>query len=162
MRLSLIAAMDPNRVIGKGSGLPWPHCPSDMRRFKHLTLGKPVIMGRKTWDSLPGVLQGRKSVILSTSMPVADFGDWQTVPSVEAALKAVNHEPEVMVIGGAEIYEQFFPYVNRMYLTEFNESWSGDVCFPEYELGRWHPIYREMCLSGKSLEHSFSIYDRLP
>lgn len=131
MKLSLIAAMARDRVIGHNNQMPW-HMPADLAHFKKVTLGKPVIMGRKTFDSIGRLLPGRRNIIISRQVkPAGLAADW--VHSLEQALALVAAEPEVMVIGGAELYRQSLPFADRLYLTEFELSVPGDAFFPDYQ-----------------------------
>jgi len=127
-RISLIAAVARNRCIGKNGGLPW-NLPDDLRRFKELTLGKPVLMGAKTWLSLPKrPLPGRRNVVLSYEKleGVESYG------SVTAALRALAEETEIWVIGGAQVYAALLPYADRLVLTEIPKDVEGDAFFPAF------------------------------
>lgn len=137
MKISLVAAMAHNRVIGLNNQMPW-HLPADLAHFKAVTLGKPVIMGRKTYDSIGRLLPGRRNIIVSRqSAPVGFAADW--VPSVEAALALVAEEAEVMIIGGAEIYRQLLPQADALYLTLIALETPGDAFFPDYlSVADWH------------------------
>lgn len=131
-KLSLIAAMGLNRVIGDGLRIPW-HLPADFQHFKETTMGHPLIMGRKTFDSLPGVLPGRPHIVLSRDSSYEKRGV-TVVDSVEHALEAAYALDDTpFVIGGAQIYKEFLDrdLVTRMYLTFVDGSFEGDVYFPE-------------------------------
>lgn len=136
MILSLIAAMAEDRVIGLNNQMPW-HMPADLAHFKQITLGKPVVMGRKTFDSIGRLLPGRRNIVISRQPKPAEFGaDW--VQSVDAALDLLQAESEVMIIGGAELYRQLLPVADRLYLTEFDLKVQGDAWFPDYrQVGVW-------------------------
>lgn len=136
MLLSLIAAMAKNRVIGLDNQMPW-HMPADLAHFKQVTMGKPVVMGRKTFDSIGRLLPGRRNIIISRQPKPADFtAGW--VHSIDEALALLAAESEVMIIGGAELYRQTLPLADRLYLTEFELDVQGDAYFPDYmELGTW-------------------------
>lgn len=126
MSLFLIYARAANGVIGKGGGLPW-HLPADLKRFKALTLGKPMIMGRKTFDSLPGLLPGRRHIVLTRK------SGWQAegvevAHSPEEALALAG--PDAAVIGGADIFALFAPFASRIELTEIHRGYDGDVHAP--------------------------------
>lgn len=142
MKLSLIAAMAHNRVIGHNNQMPW-HMPADLAHFKQVTLGKPVIMGRKTYDSIGRLLPGRRNIIVSRQpKPAGLLADWAN--SFEQALTLVASEPEVMVIGGAELYRQSLPLADRLYLTEFELNVPGDAFFPDYQaVGDWRLTERQ-------------------
>ena len=130
MIISMIAAMAANRVIGKDNKMPW-HLPADLKHFKKVTLGKPVVMGRKTFESIGRPLPGRRNIVISRQTPLhAQGAEW--VQSVEQALALLNDQPEVMIIGGAEIYRQCLPLAKRLYLTKIELTTDGDAFFPDY------------------------------
>lgn len=136
MIISLIAAMAENSVIGKGNKLPW-HLPEDLQHFKKTTLGKPVIMGRKTFESMDSKpLSGRHNIIL-TQHDVLTAEGCTVVHSAAEALKAAGEVPEVMVIGGARIFEQFLPIATKMYLTIIHTLYVGDSYFPNVDWSQW-------------------------
>jgi dihydrofolate reductase len=137
--VTLILARADNGVIGKDGDIPW-HIPADLRRFKQLTLGSPMIMGRKTFDSLPGLLPGRRHIVLTRDEAWDEDGA-EVVHSVEAALKAAN-APHVWVIGGAEIYRLFLPLADRIELTEVHLAPEGDAQLSEHLEG-WSEAGRE-------------------
>lgn len=128
MILALIAAIGKNRVIGKEGKLPW-HISDDLKRFKHLTTGHTVIMGRRTFESLGKPLPHRRNVVItSRSIPHVE-----TYPSVDAALHALAHEERVFVIGGAQLYAQTLERADELYLTMVEGEYDGDTFFPAYE-----------------------------
>jgi dihydrofolate reductase len=136
--ISLVVAASRNGVIGKDGGLPW-HISSDLKLFKQITLGKPVIMGRKTWDSLPRKpLSGRRNIVISRKTDQLVQGA-EIVGNVEEALAAaqVDHPSEVTVIGGGEIYRLFWPLADQIYLTEVDLDVEGDTFFPKLEAAGW-------------------------
>ncbi|ASV34433.1 type 3 dihydrofolate reductase [Candidatus Hamiltonella defensa] len=153
MIISLIAAMAQNRVIGLNNKMPW-HLPLDFAWFKKNTLHKPVIMGRKTFDSLGRALPGRMNIVM-TRQGITSPGVIG-VSSMEKALKTAKDAPEVMVIGGAEIYRQFLPQANRLYLTEVLKNIQGDTYFPEYEQQQWEMVFQESHSPDNSHLYSFS------
>ncbi len=129
MRIAMIAAMANNRVIGKDNQMPW-HLPADLKHFKKVTLGKPVIMGRKTYQSIGKALPGRRNIVISRqSGALSTDADW--VQSIELALALVQHEAEVMIIGGAEIYRQVLPLADTLYITDIDLTVEGDAFFPD-------------------------------
>ena len=133
MIISMIAAMAANRVIGKDNKMPW-HLPADLKHFKKVTLGKPVVMGRKTFESIGRPLPGRRNIVISRQTQLHTSGaEW--VNSVEQALALLNDQPEVMIIGGAEIYRQCLPLAKRLYLTKIELTTDGDAFFPDYLVG---------------------------
>ena len=141
MTISLIAAISRNGVIGKGDGLPW-YLPADLRHFKELTLRKPVIMGRKTFETMGKPLEKRRNIILTRDKDYKIEGA-EVVHSLQEALRLSSGEPEVMVAGGATVYEQVLPYADRMYLTFIHQDFEGDTRFPEYDEKVWIERERE-------------------
>lgn len=130
MIISLVAAMAANRVIGKDNKMPW-HLPADLKHFKAVTLGKPVVMGRKTFDSIGRVLPGRRNLVISRTPP-ADSRGAEWVNSLPQALELLQGHEEVMIIGGGEIYRQALPLAQRLYLTDIDLTTEGDAFFPDY------------------------------
>ncbi len=136
MLISLIVAMAENRVIGRGNQMPW-HLPADLRHFKSVTLGKPVIMGRKTFESIGRPLPGRRNVVISRNL------DWcaegvESVSSLDAALALVQDADEVMIIGGGQLYREALPLAQRLYLTHIELPVSdADTWFPDYSQYQW-------------------------
>ena len=141
MIISLIAAMGRNYVIGKDNSLPWK-LPEDMKRFKELTLNKPVVMGRKTFESIGKPLPDRKNIILTRDKNYSVQG-CIVVHSAEEALKAAKGTEEVMIIGGEQIFKEFLPIANKMYLTFIDEEFEGDAYFPEYSVNEWKEVKKE-------------------
>ena len=129
--ISLIVAMANNRVIGKDNQMPW-HLPADLRHFKAVTLGKPIIMGRKTYESIGRPLPGRKNIVISRNADYRLEG-CETACSLEEALDLVNDVEEVMIIGGGFLYAQTLPQADRLYLTFIDLDVDGDTWFPEFE-----------------------------
>ncbi len=138
--ITLILARAANGVIGADGKMPW-HLPADLRRFKQLTMGRPMIMGRKTFDSLPAVLEGRRHIVLTRDPDWQDEGA-EPVATIEEALKRAN-APHVMVIGGAEIYRLFLPLADRIELTEIALEPKGDAIIPAPDMGEWRETARE-------------------
>ncbi len=138
--ISLILARADNGVIGDKGDIPW-HIPADLRRFKQMTMGMPMIMGRKTFDSLPGLLPGRRHIVLTRDSAWDDEGA-EPVYSVDEALKVAN-APHVWVIGGAEIYRLFLPLADRIELTEVHLSPTGDAVMPAFEPSIWMEAARD-------------------
>lgn len=135
MLVSIIAAMDRNRLIGNKNQLPW-HLPADFAHFKAVTMGKPIIMGRKTFESIGKPLPGRTNIVLSRN-PETKFEGVVCVASLEEAIDAVADAEEVMIIGGSTIYEMLLPRINRMYLTFVDAQFEGDAWFPEFDESQW-------------------------
>jgi dihydrofolate reductase len=138
--ISIVAALAENRVIGLGNRLPW-HLPADLARFKRLTLDKPVVMGRRTWESLPGLLPRRTHIVITRDLSYRAEG-CLVVHSPEAALAAVD-APEVMIVGGEQLYRAMLPVASRMYLTLVAVRLEGDAFFPEWLPDRWKESARE-------------------
>ena len=140
--LSLLAALDREFAIGKDGDLPW-HLPADLKRFKALTLGKPILMGRKTAESLGRPLPGRRNLVLTRSGKVP-FEGMEAIASLEAAMQATNDEPELWVIGGGEVFAETLPLAERMHLTWVDTTVDGaDAFFPHFDPAQWRPVSRE-------------------
>jgi dihydrofolate reductase len=149
----LVLARASNGVIGKDGGMPW-HIPADLRHFKQLTKDRPMIMGRKTFDSLPGLLDGRRHIVLTRDTAWEEEGA-EVVHSVDAALKAAN-APHVCVIGGAEIYALFLPIADRIELTEIAAEPIGDTFIPPFDPADWQEVARASHRAeGKAPAHDF-------
>jgi len=137
LEIVLIAAVaEENRVIGKDKDLPW-HIPEDLKHFKRLTTGHPLLMGRKTFESIVhqfgGPLPDRRTVVLTTKGELPEYPDVEAYASIEAALKALEGEDTVFIGGGEAVYEQFLPRADRLELTLVEGDYEGDTYFPEYE-----------------------------
>lgn len=142
MKIGLVAALSRNQVIGRNNALPWS-LPADLQRFKKITMGKPIIMGRKTYDSIGRPLPGRKNIVISRN-PDFHAEGVTVVDSLDAALEAADQAPEVMVIGGANIYYQFLPRADRLYFTLVHTSIDdGDSFFPAYNRRDWRLVIEE-------------------
>ena len=139
--LSLIPALSNNGVIGCDNRLPW-RLPADLVNFKRLTLGKPILMGRRTWESLPGLLPRRSHVVITRDTTYQAAGA-RVVHSFEQGLALVGDADEIMVIGGAQIYALALPLAARMYLTYVHEEFAGDTYFPPFSLADWCERSRE-------------------
>lgn len=137
--LTLIAAHSLNRVIGRNNQLPW-HLPADWQYFKDRTAGKPVLMGRKTYESLPGPLTGRRMIVLSRQ--VRALPQCEVIQSLEQLPYAVTGEAEVMVIGGEQIYRLCLPTASKIYTTEVQAEFDGDTFFPELDPKLWCEVAR--------------------
>ncbi|MAZ39992.1 MAG: type 3 dihydrofolate reductase [Legionellales bacterium] len=136
MTISIIAAMAKNRVIGFENKMPW-HLPAELQYFKKVTMGKPIIMGRKTFESIGKPLPGRDNIIITRQVDY-QFNGTMVAHSLETALRRVQHHPEVMIIGGANIYKQAIHLANKMYLTVIDASFQGDAFFPKWDAKQWH------------------------
>ena len=136
--LSIIVAKAKNNIIGKNNALIW-HLPEDLKRFKTLTTGHTIIMGRKTFESLGRVLPNRKHVILCNDMEMKiDDENIEILEDISMLDKYINSEEENFVIGGATIYRLLMPYANKMYITEIDQEFEGDVSFPEINKEEWN------------------------
>ncbi|UDL04314.1 type 3 dihydrofolate reductase [Marinobacter sp. CA1] len=168
MRTALIVAMARNRVIGRNNALPW-YLPGDLRYFKQATMGKPIIMGRKTWESIGRPLPGRLNVVISRNPQWSAPEGIPTVRSLaEALVKAeaqaeLEGGDEVMVIGGGQIYAEALPQVDRMYITQVHADVEGDAWFPEVDWDQWEEIGREdfSASDNNPYDYSFVVYQRL-
>lgn len=136
----LLLARADNGIIGRAGKLPW-HLPADLRRFKSLTQGTPMIMGRKTFDSLPGLLEGRRHIVL-TRNPDWDEDGAEVVRGVDEAIAHAN-APHISVIGGSEIFAMFLPRADRIELTEVHASPAGDVAMEPFDPSEWKEMARE-------------------
>jgi dihydrofolate reductase len=141
MRINLIVAMAKNRVIGAGNKMPW-HLPADFAWFKRQTMGHPVIMGRKTFESIGRPLPGRENIVVSRNVSWRAEGV-QTCHALDAALQRCGADAEVFVIGGATLYAQALPLAERIFLTEVDAAPEGDTWFPPLSVKEWREISRE-------------------
>ena len=162
MRLSIIAAMSANRVIGNNNNLPW-RLPADLKRFKSLTLGHHLIMGRKTFESIGQPLPGRTTVVITHQTGFAPEGVL-VAHSIDQALQMASGDDEVFVAGGAQIYQQMLPRADRLYLTSIHEEFEGDTDFPEFEESDWQLISEEDHAADEKNPYSYSflIYEKKP
>ncbi|WBX85684.1 dihydrofolate reductase [Sphingosinicella microcystinivorans] len=149
----LVVARADNRVIGKDGAMPW-HLSEDLRRFKRITVGKPVIMGRKTFESIGKPLPGRHNIVL-TRQPGWRAEGVTVVPNLAEAIAAAGLDPRtradaIMVVGGADIYAQALPFATRIELTEIHAAPDGDTYFPQLDPARWRETFREAHPAGKT------------
>ena len=154
MIISIIAAVADNMVIGNKNSLPWK-LPADMEYFKKNTLGKTIIMGAKTFESIGKALPNRKNIILSYDKNYK-AERCIMVTSIEEALKEVREDEEVMIAGGASVYKQFLPLANRLYLTFIHHDFEGDVYFPKFDINEWKEIKRIDNQSDEKNLYSYS------
>jgi dihydrofolate reductase len=155
VQVSLIAAAAKNGVIGADGRLPW-HLPDDFRWFKAQTLGKPVVMGRRTWESLGRPLPGRMNIVL-TRRPDYRAEGAEIVATPDAAIVAAGDAPELMVIGGGEIYRAFLPRADRIYLTRVEAMVVGDAYFPELVPADWHEVSSRAHAADDRHAHAFTL-----
>lgn len=159
--LALIAAHARDRVIGIDNRMPW-HLPEDMKFFRETTRGKPVIMGRKTWESLPDAfrpLPGRVNIVVSRNAAYPAVGA-TVVGSLPDALTAAGNADIVFVMGGAELYRQALPIADRLYLTEIDADFAGDAFFPELAKDDWREAQRNPQVAASGLKFAFVTYER--
>lgn len=160
-KLSMIVAHADNRVIGKDNGMPW-HLPADLQYFKKVTLGKPIVMGRKTYESIGRPLPGRMNIVISRDANYRAEGI-ETATTVQEALSLAGKVDEVMVIGGGAIYAFCMEDADRLYITHINATIEGDTEFPAYEAGLdWEKISSEFRPSDEknAYDLDFCVYDR--
>lgn len=161
MRTSIIVAMSENRVIGRQGGLPW-RLSADLRRFKRLTMGHHIVMGRKTFESIGRLLPGRTSIVLTRDSAFA-FPGAVIARSLEQAVKRAGDDQEIFLIGGGQVYRETLEKADRLYLTMVHAEVDGDTYFPEIHLTQWQLVDRERHSADDKNEHdySFIVYDRV-
>lgn len=159
-RISLIAAIDENQGLGKNNQLLC-HLPADLAHFKHITMGKPIIMGRKTFASIGKALPGRLNIVVSTSQTEID--NVKVVPSLPEALQCAGDVTEVMIIGGAQLFQTALPIASRLYLTIIHHRFAADVFFPAFELSHWHCYQQDFrpADARNAYDLTFAYYDRI-
>ena len=141
MVVSMIAAMDKNRLIGNGPDIPW-QMPVDQRHFRDMTIGKSVVMGRKTFETLKRPLGKRQNIVLTRNTAYEAPKGCIVAHSVEDIFKLSEETEELMICGGAPIYEAFLPHANRLYLTQIHATFKGDVYFPAFDMDAWEEVKR--------------------
>ncbi len=162
MLISLIWAMDDNRLIGVDNRLPWK-LPADMQWFRRHTLGKTIVMGRKTFESFGGKPLPQRTNIVVTHDKNYQAPGAVVVHSIEEALQAAAGEQELFIIGGASFYAQLLPRAERLYITHVHGAFSGDAWFPPVEMGQWHEVCREESAidAQNGYACTFTIYERI-
>lgn len=160
MKISLIVAAADNDVIGADGGLPW-HLPKDFKYFKRVTMGKPIVMGRRTWESIGRPLPGRQNIVLTRSEDF-DAAGAIVVASPTAALAAAGDAAELMVIGGGQVYEWFYDKADRVYMTRVRAHVDGDTRFPPMDDDQWTLTSVEAHAADErhAFPFEFRIYDR--
>jgi dihydrofolate reductase len=159
-KITLVVAVAENEVMGKNGDLPWS-LPGDLKQFKQKTVGKPVVMGRTTYESLGQALPNRPNIVLSRN-PLYRLGDAKVVTTLEAALALAYEEAErlgageISVIGGAALFSEIMPRAERMYYTEVHASPEGDTRFPPFDRGEWREVARKGPLQGAKDQYSYS------
>jgi dihydrofolate reductase len=157
--ISFVVAMDQNRAIGKDNDLPW-YLPNDLKHFKKTTMGKPIVMGRKTYESIGKPLPGRENIVVTRDESYKAEGT-TIVHSVDEVLQ-LNAE-EICVIGGSEIFKQFLPVADRLYITEIHHTFDADTYFPELSADEWKEVSRtEGIVDEKNkYPHEFVVYEKI-
>jgi dihydrofolate reductase len=161
-RISIIAAVAANGVIGRSNGLPW-HLAGDLKWFKGLTLGHHMIMGRRTFDSVGKPLPGRTTVVITRDASYSVPGV-VVVPTIEQAIEIASHDDEPFICGGGEIYRQMLHRANRMYITQVHAEVEGDTLFPEFDdVNEWKLVDREDFEADAKNDYAYSFltYDRV-
>lgn len=162
MIISMIAAMDENRLIGADNSLPW-HLPADFKHFKQVTMARPIIMGRKTFESIGRPLPGRKNIVLSRGEFSHD--GVVTVSTIDEALReasqgvADGEVDEVMIIGGANLYQQMIDKADKLYLTHVKTSCEGDAWFPEVDMSEWEVVSQQSMPADEKNNYDFDIVE---
>jgi dihydrofolate reductase len=157
---SLIVAIAENNVIGNQNKLIW-HLPADLKFFRTITMGHPIVMGRKTFESIGKALPGRRNIVISRDKNFS-FTGVEVFNDVQSVTQLFSREEEVMIIGGAEIYRMFLPHCNRMYLTRVHQEFEGDTFFPPLDLNEWTLESEDFHTRDEKnpFDYSFLIYDR--
>ncbi|WP_456278700.1 dihydrofolate reductase [Bacillus sp. AK128] len=159
--ISYIVAMDENQVIGRNNELPW-HLPADLAYFKRVTMGKPIIMGRKTHESIGRVLPGRENIIVTRNESYQSTG-CKVVHSIDD-VKGLEKEiaEELFVIGGAELFKELLPVTDRLYITHIHHEFEGDTFFPRIDWNEWTVIEREPGIKDEKNPYDFEyvVYER--
>jgi len=157
-KVYLVAAVAGNRIIGAKGKLPW-HIPEELKHFKRLTLGHPVIMGRRTWESLKGALPRRENIVV-TRTPGYEAPGAAVANSLDAALALCAGEPVAFVIGGTQLFEESLPLAAGMVLTEIQRDYEGDTWFPAWERSQWRESQREAHTAPDGTRFDFVLYER--
>jgi len=158
-RVYLVAAVASNGIIGARGKLPW-HIPEELQHFKRLTLGHPVIMGRRTWESLKRALPQRENIVVTRRQGYEAEGA-AVASSLEAALAMCIGEPVAFVIGGTQLFEEAMPIAAGMVLTEIKRDYEGDTWFPKWDRSQWRESQREAHTAGDGTRFDFVLYERI-
>jgi dihydrofolate reductase len=166
MHVSIIVAVSDNGVIGRGGGLPW-HLANDLRRFKQITMGHTVVMGRRTWESIGRPLPGRRMVVVSRQPDFrVDIPEVQTATSLDQALQVAKSADgdEAFIIGGAELYRAALPIARRLYMTRVHAEVTGDTFFPSVSWNDWRLVASSAFEADQknSYPHTLEVYERTP
>jgi dihydrofolate reductase len=157
-RIVLVAAVAANGIIGANGKLPW-HLPEDLQHFKRVTLGHPVVMGRKTWESLKGPLPGRENIVITRRAGYQASGA-AVASSLDAALALCAGESVVCVIGGEQVFEEALPLAAGLIMTEIKQDFAGDARFPDYDRSRWREKQREAHTAANGMRFDFVLYEK--
>lgn len=154
--LSIVVAVADNNAIGKDNALLW-HFPKDLKRFREITTGSKIIMGRKTFQSLPCILPGRQHIVITQNQSFkVDDPRVTVIHSIEELLTTVNEATEYFVIGGGEVYKLLLPYCNKVYLTQIHKNYEADTFFPDLDYSKWNVHVEENGLINDEKETSYS------
>ncbi|MBM6619353.1 dihydrofolate reductase [Bacillus suaedaesalsae] len=159
--ISFVVAMDKNRVIGKNNELPW-HLPADLAYFKKVTMGKPIIMGRKTHESIGRVLPGRENIIVTRNKEYHAPGCVVIHQIDDIKRLDTESDQELCVIGGAELFRELLPIADRLYITHINHEFEGDTFFPSLNMVEWKVLSREQGVKNEenSYDYEYVVYER--
>ena len=157
MEITIIAAMAKSRVIGRENTMPW-HLPADLKHFKQVTLNHPIVMGRKTFESIGRPLPNRRNIVVSRQMNLKLEGV-EVFNSLETALAELHNEAEVMIIGGQTLFEQMMPVASKMYLTFIDLEIDGDTFFPEWDKEKWHQVSIEKHMPDDRNPHPYQFVE---
>ena len=157
-QIYLVAAVAANGIIGANGRLPW-HLPEDLQHFKRLTLGHPVVMGRKTWESLKGPLPGRENIVVSRRAGYEAPGA-AVASSLDAALALCAGEKIVFVIGGTQLFQESLPLATGLVITEIKQDFAGDARFPDYDRSQWREAQRETHTAENGMRFDFARYEK--
>lgn len=154
MRIAMIAAMAKNLVIGKDNQMPW-HLPEDLKHFKAMTMGKPVVMGRKTFESIGRPLPGRHNIVITRQADYQPDGV-TCVSSFDQAIEVAGECEELVVMGGGQLYAELLPMADVLYLTEIDLQVEGDTYFPDWDDGSWHLQQSVSATNEQGLQYTFN------
>lgn len=160
MGISIIVAMDKKRLIGRNGDLPW-HLPNDLEYFRNVTMGHMIVMGRKTFEAIGKPLDGRKNVVLTREVNYKAEGI-EVVHSIKEVLSKVDNNQEIFIIGGGEIYKQFLPYADKLYITKIDYEFEGDTYFPNVNSNEWEKVSIKKGITDElnPYNYYFNIYKR--
>ena len=154
MKISLIVAMASNRTIGLNNKMPW-HLSADLKKFKQITMGSPIVMGRKTFESIGKPLPGRSNIIISRNLSYQQR-DCLVFDNIDKAITACLEYDEIFVIGGATLYKTMLPRANTLYITQINTEFTGDTFFPVININEWKEVAREDITHDTTVDFSYS------